>query len=102
MIIKSSNVRLEAPSRRRHASAPAQDAGARAPSRVRLLEDDGEVYALEVTCACGETTVVQLTYGDSSAAVPPGPEPPVEPQSAPQDPPEDDTPDPDPPPPEDA
>lgn len=40
--------------------------GASAPrgckKSVRLLRIDGSVQALEVTCSCGEITVVELEY----------------------------------------
>jgi len=29
---------------------------------ARLLEDDGKVHAIELRCACGETTVFELDY----------------------------------------
>lgn len=32
--------------------------------RVELLRVDGRVRALEITCACGEKTVVELDYPD--------------------------------------
>jgi len=33
---------------------------------VRLLEEDGRVTAIELTCSCGEVTVVELLYQDDS------------------------------------
>lgn len=34
--------------------------------RARLLRVDGVVRALEVTCACGETTLVELEYPNAT------------------------------------
>jgi hypothetical protein len=31
---------------------------------VRLLRAEGVVRAIEVTCACGEVTVIELSYDD--------------------------------------
>jgi len=31
---------------------------------VRVLRAGGRVHALEVTCACGETTLIELEYQD--------------------------------------
>lgn len=49
-----------------HATAGA--AKARAPrggqKKVELVRADGKVRALEITCACGEKTVVELDYAD--------------------------------------
>lgn len=42
---------------------------ANAPSckkAVRLLEEQGVVHALELTCSCGEVTVVELHYPESA------------------------------------
>jgi hypothetical protein len=35
---------------------------------VRLVRLDGDVRALELTCSCGEVTLIELTYPDDSAA----------------------------------
>jgi hypothetical protein len=64
-VIKKSNVQLTG-----HAAAP----GARTPlasaptcaSRVRPLRIGGVVAALEITCTCGETTLVELDYPQAS------------------------------------
>ncbi len=34
---------------------------------VRLLNDGGDVRAIEFTCACGEVTVLELQYPEDSA-----------------------------------
>ena len=45
---------------RRPASAPAQRA-ARAPG-VHLVRIDGRVQAIEVTCRCGDVSVLEVDY----------------------------------------
>ena len=62
-IIKRNAVRLEERPARRESSAAAC-----APAQgARLLRTDGVVRAIEVTCSCGDVTVIELEY---SAAVP--------------------------------
>ena len=48
----------------------AEGPGACAPGEkaVRLLEDQGRVIGLELTCSCGEVTAVELLYPDDPAA----------------------------------
>lgn len=62
-IIKRQNVRVEeqasTPSRRANGATHGQKS-------VRLLELEGRVHALELRCACGEVTVVELDYPDAS------------------------------------
>ena len=36
--------------------------------RVELLEDQGVVHALQITCSCGKITVVELEYDSKSEA----------------------------------
>ena len=64
-IVKKQFVQLEAQ------RAPSAARGARATShgdkRVRALEVEGVVRALEITCSCGETTVVELDYPEAQA-----------------------------------
>ena len=73
-ILKRDHVRVLPP------LAPAQERrpGARSVSaaggeeepcekRVRPLERDGIVHAVEVTCSCGSVTVVELTYLDGGS-----------------------------------
>lgn len=60
-IIKKSQTRPAA------AVPAAQPGGAARPARgceerLRLLRADGLVHAIEVTCACGSVTVVELEY----------------------------------------
>ena len=33
---------------------------------VRLHRADGRVHAIEVTCSCGETKLIELTYGETT------------------------------------
>ena len=65
MIIKHTRVRVEEradePTHER-ASGPAHE------TTVRLLRDGDVVHALEITCACGELTVVELTYAEGAVA----------------------------------
>lgn len=44
---------------------------------VRLLEHDGRVRAIELTCSCGEVTVIELDY--PAAAGPQSPKPGTQP-----------------------
>ena len=59
-IIKNHLVRLDvtasgsAPARTRPSCRPAKE--------VRLLRVDGVVRAIELSCSCGETTVLQLEF----------------------------------------
>ncbi len=56
-IIKNRDVRLS------EAPAPPLGADRGQPCRgLRVLRDRGVVVAVELTCACGETTVVELDY----------------------------------------
>jgi hypothetical protein len=36
--------------------------------QVRLVEEDGRVLGIEITCSCGEVTAVELQYPDGPAA----------------------------------
>ena len=58
-IIKRDNVRLaESVSQ----TTPGASSPACATAGVRAHESDGQVKAIEVTCSCGETTVIELEY----------------------------------------
>jgi hypothetical protein len=49
-------------------TGPAKQGGRCAPAvGARLLRADGVVRAIEVTCACGEVTVLELEYADQPA-----------------------------------
>ena len=40
-----------------HTNAPGEKA-------VRLLDENGRVRAIELTCSCGDVTAIELTYPD--------------------------------------
>jgi hypothetical protein len=64
-IVKKQFVRVDAGDAARavRGPLPARGAPARACSKeVRLLQLDGRVRGLEVTCSCGEVTVVELEF----------------------------------------
>jgi len=78
-ILKRDRVRVQAPpdpAAARRGSGPARRASDGAAGdcakSVRLLREGGVVHALEVTCSCGEVTVVELVYPNPDPAV--GPE----------------------------
>lgn len=67
-IIKNAFVKLNAPvNAGARAGAPVQE---RAHGRrsARLVEIDGAVRAVEITCSCGETTLVEFTFDEKSRA----------------------------------
>jgi hypothetical protein len=64
-VIKKSNVQLAGHATPAGARAPAANA-ATCMNRVRPLKVGDVVAALEVTCACGETTVIELDYPGAS------------------------------------
>jgi hypothetical protein len=59
IIIKNRNVRLE----RKTLRCTEEKA-------VRLLEDEGAVVAIELSCSCGEVTVVELEYAETPPTEP--------------------------------
>ena len=67
VVIKRARVSVAA----QHPSPPvrsrddARPRAACAAPAVRPIEEDGLVVALEVTCACGEATVVELAYREA-------------------------------------
>lgn len=70
-IIKRQHVLLagaEARAEKRAAAAPgaASAPGACGRKSVRFLEEDGVPRAIEFTCACGETTLVELVLESAS------------------------------------
>ncbi|MCK6445378.1 MAG: hypothetical protein L6Q99_03215 [Planctomycetes bacterium] len=73
-IIKHHAVRLDVEPGHDAPTGPAAAvaAKARAPrhgqKKVELVRADGKVRALEITCACGEKTVVELDYADDKPA----------------------------------
>ena len=60
-VIKKSNVQFAGGAAAPSARAPVANAPTCA-SRVRPLRVGGVVAALEITCTCGETTLVELDY----------------------------------------
>ena len=65
-IIKSQNVRVDP-------SAPLEIAGS--GTSVRILQDRGVVYALELRCSCGRVTAVELEYAQDAQSPESAPEP---------------------------
>jgi len=66
-IIKRDRVRMTS-AERPHERNRARVDGARASEKsVRLLEEQGQVRAIELTCDCGEVTVIELHYPDPAA-----------------------------------
>ena len=64
-IIKKENVRLaESVSE----TTPGSTSAACATAGVRVHETEGQVQAIEVTCSCGETTVIELEYSSGERA----------------------------------
>lgn len=65
-IIKRDRVQLETvrrvPASPRPRPGAAADEGGACEKRARTVESDGRVVAIEVTCSCGEATVVRLEY----------------------------------------
>ena len=45
----------------------AQDRPAPGEKGVRLLQEDGEVRAIELVCSCGEVTLIELEYPGQAA-----------------------------------
>ena len=67
-IIKHDRVRVGEPcAARPQAAKPGAPATARPAKRVELVRHDGEVRAIEVTCACGEVTLVEVEYEPARA-----------------------------------
>ncbi|MFT5291104.1 MAG: hypothetical protein ACI8PQ_001701 [Planctomycetota bacterium] len=63
-IIKYNTVRQVSPQGQRPVSVahPTEAAPKDAAPGVRLHRADGRVHAIEVTCACGETKLIELAY----------------------------------------
>lgn len=68
-IIKHDRVRFgEASPARAQAAKPGAPSAARPAKKVELVRHEGEVRAIEVTCACGEVTLVEVEYEAQGAA----------------------------------
>jgi len=66
-IIKRHRVRDGAPAPAKVRSTPGAQSAAQpgaSDKSVRLLEQDGRVYAIELTCSCGDVSVIELDYPD--------------------------------------
>ena len=64
-VIKKRFVRVQEAAARAHHKdvAPASPGDAAQPTPgVRLVRVEGQVHALEVTCRCGEVSVIELEY----------------------------------------
>lgn len=59
-LIKGERVRLLAETNPEPAQPPATCA-----KSVRLLKLDGEVRAIELTCSCGERSLIELDYSEA-------------------------------------
>lgn len=59
-IIKHTLVKLASPASARGANPARERPHAR--KEARLVQIDGEARAIEITCACGEKTVVELVF----------------------------------------
>ncbi|MEW6073166.1 MAG: hypothetical protein AB1726_11330 [Planctomycetota bacterium] len=63
-VIKRHRVRADAAPGRPRAGAASSGHPPRAKG-VRLVQADGRVQAIEVTCACGEVMVIEIEYEDA-------------------------------------
>ena len=63
-IIKKEDVRLAELMSLNDPSAPSTNC---ATAGVKVHETGGQVQAIEVTCTCGETTVIELEYPSREA-----------------------------------
>lgn len=64
-IIKRQRVLLDGQEARPAAQAAAAAPAACTKKNARLVEHDGQPRAIEFTCSCGETTLVELEFGAS-------------------------------------
>ncbi len=76
IIVKGHHVRVQTRPTG-EARTPSQVCGVDGPA-VRLLREGGVVHAIEVRCACGRPTVVQLDYEHTPSAPTPPPSEEVE------------------------
>lgn len=70
-IIKHHSVRLDCDEAQAHAPLPKGRAPRAGQKAVELLRVDNKVRAIEITCSCGEKTVVELDYADDKPAAKP-------------------------------
>lgn len=52
---------------------------------LRVVEEDGVARAFELTCSCGDVTVIELEYSSPEAEAVPAPAPPAATPSVPED-----------------
>lgn len=64
-IIKKEHVRELEPGAARPAAA--EPSGRRHAKSVELLDLDGRVHAIQLTCSCGEVSVIDLEYPEDPA-----------------------------------
>jgi hypothetical protein len=65
-IVKKQFVQVDAP-RPAQPSRAGRAAASRCEKGLRPLRIEGVVRAVEITCSCGETTVVELEYPEPNA-----------------------------------
>ncbi|MBI5434175.1 MAG: hypothetical protein HZA52_15180 [Planctomycetes bacterium] len=70
-IIKHHSVRLDCDDGQAHAPLPKGRASRSGQKSVELLRVDNKVRAIEITCSCGEKSVVELDYADDKPAAKP-------------------------------
>ncbi len=56
-IIKRQRVTNDAPATQRHAE-----------KSIRVIKSDGEVFAVELSCSCGDVSVIELVHADADKA----------------------------------
>jgi hypothetical protein len=71
-IIKKNRVRQVEPGTQPSPEAPLPRRPQRGRKKVELLRVQGRVRALELTCSCGEKTVVELDYAGEAPDGPAG------------------------------
>lgn len=71
VIIKRRRVRVAPEAARPIGAAGRAEGACRVEKGVRLLEADGRVHAIELTCSCGEVSVVELDYAAPARAAAP-------------------------------
>lgn len=54
--------------KRGRVTSDAAPARVHSETAIKVLKSDGEVFALELTCACGEVNVIELVQADVGAA----------------------------------
>lgn len=65
-VIKGERIQVGEPAGRTHSKGSGSAHHARARG-VRLVKVDGRVAAIELTCSCGEVSVLELSYEEPKA-----------------------------------